>query len=97
MFNVADNGSADINYINMTFDKYFAIKLKDDTQVYVSLTIQGINMQSIDDSDFAYEFDDAGLSEQQICEAEEYINANINNWVELTIAGEDIEDCECIH
>jgi len=80
----------------MTFDKYFAIKLKDDTLVYVSLSIQGINMQSVDDSDFTYEFDDAGLSEQQICEAEEYINANINYWVELIIAGEDIEDYECI-
>lgn len=72
----------------MQINKNIEISLKDESIIDVSLCIETSDRLTADD--FSYEYDDAGLSEQQLCELEDIIELNCDAWVELTLYGEDL-------
>lgn len=73
----------------MQINKNIEISLKDENIIDVSLCIETSDKHTADD--FSYEYDDAGLSEQQLCEIEDIIESNCDAWIELVLAGEELQ------
>lgn len=73
----------------MQLNKSIEIALKDKTIIDVSLCIE--TTDALEADDFTYEYDDAGLSEQQLNELENIIESNCDAWIELALSGEDLD------
>lgn len=69
----------------MQITKSIEVTLKDKTIIDVMLFIETA------DGNYSYEYDDAGLNEQQMCEAESIIESNCDAWVDLILSGEDVD------
>jgi hypothetical protein len=73
----------------MQINKSVEVSLPDKTIIDVSLCIETTNSQEADD--FSYEYDDAGLTELQLCVLEDIIESNCDAWIELALSGEDLD------
>jgi hypothetical protein len=70
----------------MRHSKLYTIELTNGTEVDVEVHV---DVEVCEINEHSYVFDDAGLTDEQICEAEDIINKNIEEWAEALLMGED--------
>lgn len=72
----------------MRHSKLYTIELTNGTEVDVEVHVDA-DVKFCENNEHSYVFDDAGLTDEQICEAEDIINDNIEEWAEALMLGED--------
>jgi hypothetical protein len=72
----------------MRFSKLYTIELSCGAEVDVEVHVDADVCKN---NEHSYVFDDAGLTDEQICEAEEIIEKNIEAWAESVELDEDDE------
>lgn len=75
----------------MRLSKLYTIELTDSTSVDVEVNVD-VDDKFCENNEHSYMFDDAGLTDEQICEAESIVDNSIEEWAEAILLGEDDED-----
>jgi hypothetical protein len=75
----------------MRLSKLYTIELTDGTSVDVEVNVD-VDDKFCENNEHSYMFDDAGLTDEQICEAESIVDNSIEEWAEAMLLGEDDED-----
>lgn len=69
----------------MILEKNYIVTLQDSTPIDVVFSVEKPDVRC-DEYDSSYSYDEAGLSEHQINEVEEAVEANIDDWLEDVLA-----------
>lgn len=74
----------------MILSKLYTIELTDGTEVDVEVYVD-VDDKFCENNEHSYIFDDAGLTDEQICEVESIVDNSIEEWAEAMLLGEDDE------
>ena len=74
----------------MRLSKLYTIELTDGTEVDVEVYVDADD-KFCENNEHSYVFDDAGLTDEQICQVECIVDSSIEEWAEAILLGEDDE------